>query len=70
MLETFFLAMTLYPEVQREAQQSIDRMCEGRIPDFSDYDALPFVHALVKECLRWRPALPLCKVLYPSNDFR
>ncbi|EKM48184.1 uncharacterized protein PHACADRAFT_203138 [Phanerochaete carnosa HHB-10118-sp] len=54
-LETFFLAMTLHPEVLQEAQRSVDRVCEGRLPDFSDYDALPWVHAIVKECLRWRP---------------
>lgn len=59
MLDTFFLAMTLCPEIQREAQESIDRACEGRLPYFSDYDALPLVHAIVQECLRWRPALPL-----------
>lgn len=51
--------MTLYPEVLQEAQRSVDRVCEGRLPDFSDYDALPWVHAIVKECLRWRPVVPM-----------
>ncbi|EKM54951.1 uncharacterized protein PHACADRAFT_142748 [Phanerochaete carnosa HHB-10118-sp] len=58
-LETFFLAMTLHPEALQEAQRSVDRVCEGRLPDFSDYDALPWIHAIVRECLRWRPVGPM-----------
>ncbi|EKM54971.1 uncharacterized protein PHACADRAFT_142788 [Phanerochaete carnosa HHB-10118-sp] len=58
-LDTFFLAMTLHPDVLQEAQRSVDRICEGRLPNFSDYDALPWVHAIVKECLRWRPVSPM-----------
>ncbi|EKM54974.1 uncharacterized protein PHACADRAFT_142793 [Phanerochaete carnosa HHB-10118-sp] len=58
-LETFFLSMTLHPEVLREAQCAVDRVCAGRLPNFSDYDVLPWIHAIVKECLRWRPAIPM-----------
>ena len=59
MLDTFILAMALFPHIQREAQKAVDQVCEGRLPEYSDYDAIPYVHALVKECLRWRPAIPL-----------
>ncbi|KAH8978634.1 cytochrome P450 [Lactarius akahatsu] len=59
-LETFILAMTLYPEVQRKAQTEIDRVVgNSRLPDFSDQDALPYVQAVLKEVLRWHPVLPL-----------
>ncbi|KIP03142.1 hypothetical protein PHLGIDRAFT_26261 [Phlebiopsis gigantea 11061_1 CR5-6] len=57
-LDTFFLAMTLYPEVQRKAQESIDRVCQGRLPEFSDLHSLTYVQALVKECLRCYTVAP------------
>jgi cytochrome P450 len=60
-LETFILAMTLYPEVQRKAQAEIDSVVgNSRLPDFSDQDALPYVQAVLKEVLRWHPVTPLC----------
>lgn len=58
-LETFFLAMTLHPNILQEAQRSVDHICDGRLPDFSDYDTLPWIHAIVMECLRWRPPSPM-----------
>lgn len=51
--------MVLYPDVLKKAQQAVDAVCEGRLPEFSDYDSLPYVHALVKETLRWNPTVPL-----------
>lgn len=53
--------MTLFPDIQAAAQQAVDRVCDGRLPEYSDYDDIPYVHALVRECLRWRPAVPLGK---------
>ncbi|KAH8998286.1 cytochrome P450 [Lactarius hatsudake] len=59
-LQTFILAMTLYPEVQRKAQTEIDQVIgNSRLPDFSDQDALPYVQAVLKEVLRWHPVTPL-----------
>ncbi|CDO75710.1 hypothetical protein BN946_scf184493.g8 [Trametes cinnabarina] len=59
-LGSFFLAMLMYPEIQCKAQAEVDRVV-GRdcLPDFSDEPALPYVSALVKEVLRWRPVTPL-----------
>ncbi|KAI9441768.1 cytochrome P450 [Lactarius indigo] len=51
-LQTFFLAMALYPEVQRAAHAEIDAY-------FSDEDKLPYVGAVLKEVLRWHPVAPL-----------
>jgi len=52
-LEWFMLAMTLYPEVQKKAQQELDRVVgRGRLPQFSDRPDLPYVDALVKELFR------------------
>ncbi|ETW78166.1 cytochrome P450 monooxygenase 95 [Heterobasidion irregulare TC 32-1] len=59
-LTTFILAMTLYPEAQKRAQSELDQVLGGdRLPNFSDKDRLPYVHALLKEVLRWIPVLPL-----------
>ncbi|KAF8259466.1 cytochrome P450 [Lactarius quietus] len=59
-LTTFFLAMTLYPEAQRKAQEEIEAVVgTHRLPNIDDRDRLPYVNALLKEVLRWGPATPL-----------
>lgn len=50
------LAMVLFPRVQTQAE--LDRVCPGRLPDFSDYDSLPYIQAIVLEALRWNPVIP------------
>ncbi|KAJ5665051.1 uncharacterized protein N7477_007499 [Penicillium maclennaniae] len=57
---TFFLAMALYPEVQKMAQDEIDRVIgPGRLPTAADRDRLPYVNAMVKEIFRWHPVVPM-----------
>ncbi|EJC98992.1 cytochrome P450 monooxygenase [Fomitiporia mediterranea MF3/22] len=57
---TFFLAMTMYPEVQRKAQEQIDCVIgNDRLPGFNDREELPYVNAIVKEVLRWHPIVPM-----------
>ena len=52
--------MELYPDVQKKAQQEIDRVTGGnRLPTLDDYDSLPYVRALVKEVIRWAPVAPI-----------
>jgi hypothetical protein len=59
-IASFFLAMTLYPEAQRKAQEEIDRVVgTTRLPTFNDRPNLPYVDALVKEVLRWNPIAPM-----------
>ncbi|OCB88748.1 cytochrome P450 [Sanghuangporus baumii] len=59
-LSSFFLVMTMYPEIQRKAQEEIDRVVgSDRIPGFEDRDNLPYVDAVVKEVLRWHPIGPM-----------
>ena len=54
------MAMILYPEVQRKAQQELDLVLgKDRLPDFSDRESLPYVEALFMECFRWYPQAPL-----------
>ncbi|KAJ7339250.1 cytochrome P450 [Mycena albidolilacea] len=59
-LEGFFLAMSLYPEVQKAAQEELDRVIgRDRFADLSDRAQLPYLNALCKEVFRWHVASPI-----------
>ncbi|KAH8116168.1 cytochrome P450 [Phellopilus nigrolimitatus] len=59
-IASFILAMALYPGVQARGQAEIDAVVgTRRLPTFSDRNELRFVNAIVKEILRWNPAVPL-----------
>jgi Cytochrome P450 len=61
-VQTLFLAMALYPEVQKKAQAEIDAVIgPNRLPDFHDRPSLPYINAVVKESSRWNLVLPLGK---------
>ncbi|GKU12184.1 cytochrome p450 oxidoreductase [Fusarium langsethiae] len=65
----FVLAMLLFPDVQRKAQQEIDSVVgTERLPQFEDRDNLPYVDALVKEALRWIPVIPMGVVHSADED--
>ncbi|KAF7800073.1 hypothetical protein EIP86_011316 [Pleurotus ostreatoroseus] len=56
----FWFAMTLYPEVQRKAQEELDRVVgTDRLPTFADRENLPYLEALVTEVHRWNPVAPM-----------
>ncbi|KAJ5651549.1 uncharacterized protein N7484_005272 [Penicillium longicatenatum] len=59
-LTVFTLAMTMFPEAQRRAQEEIDSVV-GRncLPSFEHRNRLPYVNALIKETLRWWPIAPM-----------
>ncbi|KAF4474647.1 cytochrome P450 oxidoreductase [Fusarium agapanthi] len=57
---TIILALAKYPHVQAKARKEIDAVCGSeRAPVFSDFDQLPYINAIVKEGLRWRPTTEL-----------
>ncbi|KAL7914398.1 cytochrome P450 [Trichoderma velutinum] len=57
---SFILAMILYPDVQRKAQEEIDRVVgPDRLPTRDDQEKLPYINAIVKESLRFFPVTPL-----------
>ncbi|KAH7930182.1 cytochrome P450 [Leucogyrophana mollusca] len=56
----FILAMLLHPKVQERAQAEIDAVVgTDKLPDFEDRQSLPYVEAVLREVLRWHPAVPL-----------
>ncbi|KAI0293116.1 cytochrome P450 [Russula brevipes] len=59
-LSWWALAMIAHPEFQRRAQDELDAVVgRSRTPTFADAPNLRYIQALVKESLRWRPALSL-----------
>ncbi|KAF7372834.1 Steroid 17-alpha-hydroxylase/17,20 lyase [Mycena sanguinolenta] len=57
-MHTFILACILYPEWIPRAQREIDAVVgEDRLPSFKDHLHLPYVEAIVRETIRWRPAV-------------
>ncbi|KIK87084.1 hypothetical protein PAXRUDRAFT_152429 [Paxillus rubicundulus Ve08.2h10] len=56
----FVYFMMLNQEVQARAQAEIDRVVgTQRLPNFEDRPALPYVEALLREILRYRPVAPI-----------
>ncbi|KAJ7250827.1 cytochrome P450 [Mycena haematopus] len=59
-LASFFFAMATHPDVQKKAQTEIETVVGTyRLPEFEDRLSLPFVEALYREVMRWKPVLPL-----------
>ena len=75
-MSAMFLAMTLFPEVQKKAQAEIDAIIgPDRLPTLSDRQSLPYMEAVLKEIHRWHPVSRLCKphticrrVSYPCKN--
>jgi cytochrome P450 len=55
-----FLAFTMYPDVQRRAQEEVDRVIGAeRLPGLADRDKLEYIDAVVKEVHRWNIVGPI-----------
>lgn len=68
-LTVLTLAMIKFPEVQRRAQEEIDRVVgTDRLPGFEDQSELPYIEAVLTEMLRWFPALPMSFPHVTSED--
>lgn len=68
-INSFFLAMTLFPDVLKRAQDEIDNVIgTNRLPSFEDRPSLPYVEALVKEVFRWHVVAPMGFAHVASSD--
>ncbi|KIJ53803.1 hypothetical protein M422DRAFT_25570 [Sphaerobolus stellatus SS14] len=70
-ITTFFLAMTLHPDIQRKAQAEIDSVIDEpghRLPKITDRHSLPYIEAVMKETFRWIPVAPLGLPHLASQD--
>lgn len=51
--------MATYPEVQKKAQSQLDAVLGGnRLPEFSDFEKVPYLSAVVNEVFRWQAVTP------------
>ncbi|KAF5354017.1 hypothetical protein D9756_007058 [Leucocoprinus leucothites] len=66
-IQSYFMAMSLYPEVQKKAQEELDRVLGSRLPEFNDRPNLPYINAMMKESLRWQLVTPLGAPHMASN---
>jgi Cytochrome P450 len=59
------MAMVMHPDIQNKAQCEIDEVIGlERFPEISDRPNVHYVNALIKETMRWHPALPLSLVIF------
>lgn len=72
-LGTFILAMLMHPQIQAKAQNELDSVVgEGHLPSFDDENSLPYISAIVKECLRWQvvSALAIPHTLTADDEYK
>jgi hypothetical protein len=61
--------MLAYPETQARAQAELDAVIgRTRLPTFADYPHLPYIRAMVKELLRWKPVAPIISPHRSTED--
>ncbi|UZJ51803.1 hypothetical protein CBS101457_001123 [Exobasidium rhododendri] len=55
-LSVFVMAMIRFPEVQKRAQEEVEKVVGPlRMPTFDDIQSLPYIRAMIQEIGRWRP---------------
>ena len=57
-MQGFCLAMCHYPQYLPLLQEELDRVCGDRLPTNADKANLPFLRAIIRETMRWRPPVP------------
>ncbi|RAQ42090.1 hypothetical protein AFGD_000808 [Aspergillus flavus] len=73
-MNTWTMACLVYPAVMQQAREELDRVCGSdarRLPNLDDLPRLPYMCAVVKDVLRWRPIVPLVRqrVLVDDLEF-
>ncbi|KAH9016878.1 cytochrome P450 [Lactarius hengduanensis] len=59
-MSSLFLALILYPEVQKRAQAELDSVISrDRLPTYDDKPRLPYIEAISKELTRWHMVTPM-----------
>ncbi|KAH8103594.1 cytochrome P450 [Cristinia sonorae] len=58
--EAFLVAMAMHPHIQIKVQNELDRVVgRNRLPEFGDFERIPYLRAILLETLRWMPVAPL-----------
>ena len=65
-MTSFFLALALFPQVQRRAQVELDAVVgRDRLPALDDRSRLPYIEAFCKELMRWQMVTPIGTIRSP-----
>jgi len=67
----FIMVMAMNPEIQKLVQQEMDSVLSANrmvFPTFELKSSLPYLDAVIKETMRWHPALPLSMARMTSSD--
>ena len=67
MLRAFVLCMVKHPEIQKKAQDEIETILQGDLPGLYDIERLPYIRAIVKECLRLKAVAPMSRLFQPFD---
>ncbi|KAH6908787.1 cytochrome P450 [Coprinopsis sp. MPI-PUGE-AT-0042] len=66
---TFVLAMLCFPAVQAKVQEELDHVIgRERLPELTDEPYTPYLSAVIKETLRWRPVSPMGMAHFVQED--
>lgn len=65
-MQTFCLAMCKHRQYLLDLQTELEAVCPHRPPVLADKPQLPFLRAVIKECIRWRPPVPTgeCDIIF------
>ncbi|KXN87205.1 O-methylsterigmatocystin oxidoreductase [Leucoagaricus sp. SymC.cos] len=72
-VQNLFIILLLFPEIQVKGQAELDSVVgHGRLPDFEDKPHLPYITAVLKGLLRWRPVVPtgLPHMITEDDEYR
>jgi cytochrome P450 len=66
-----FAGAIAHPDWPARARAQLDKVCGNaqRLPTFADVKDLPYIQAVVKECLRWRPLVDAGMNHASTEDF-
>ncbi|KAF7350379.1 Cytochrome P450 [Mycena venus] len=68
-VQNFVLFLSAHPEAQKKAQMEIDAVVGmDQPPTWEDLPRLPYMHAFIEECMRFRPIAPLALPHAMSED--
>ena len=61
--------MARHPEIQRKAQEEIDRVVgTDRLPTIEDRESLPYLNLVIAEVLRYNPIAPIVPHSLDEDD--
>ncbi len=71
-MNAWVMACLSYPTIMQRARDELERVCgphAHRLPGLDDLPNLPYMCAVVKEVLRWRPTVPIVPQRVSVEDF-